>query len=92
MKVKVKFFAAFRELFGSEEKEIELESGANIQDLLAVLCDSPKCRQRIFDEAGKLRRDVKMLKKGQHIQFLDGVHTELEDGDVIAMFPPMLGG
>jgi len=92
MRIKVKFFATFRDLFGGEEEEIELESGASVQDLLNVLCDSDRCRQEIFDESGELRRHVKMLKKGRHIQFLDGVHTELEDGDVITMFPPVGGG
>ena len=92
MKIRVKFFATFRELFGGEEKEIELESESNIQDLLNLLCDSSQCRQKIFDHSGKLRPDVKILKRGRHIQFLDGIHTQLKEGDVIIMFPPVFGG
>jgi molybdopterin synthase sulfur carrier subunit len=92
MKVRVKFFAAFREIFGAEEREIELDSGASVQDLLHILCDSSGCRQKLFDEAGRLRRDVKMLKKGKHVQLVDETHSELEDGDVISMFPPLFGG
>jgi MoaD family protein len=92
MKVKVKFFAALREIFGVEEKEVALESGASVQDLLHILCDSSGCRQNILDEAGRLRRDVKMLKKGKRIQLVDETHSELEDGDVITMFPAMFGG
>jgi molybdopterin converting factor small subunit len=64
MKVRVKFFAAFREIFGAEEKEIELDSGAGVQDLLRILCDLGRCREKMLDETGRLRRDVKMLKKG----------------------------
>ena len=92
MKVRVKFFAAFREIFGAEEREVELNSGASVQDLLDILCDSNESRQKLFDEAGRLRRDVKILKKGRHIQLLDEVHSELKDGDVITMFPAMFGG
>jgi molybdopterin synthase sulfur carrier subunit len=92
MKVRVKFFAAFREIFGGEAREIELNSGASVGDLLAVLCDSNESRQELCDEAGRLRREVKMLKKGKHIQFVDGTHSELEDGDVITVFPAMSGG
>jgi molybdopterin synthase sulfur carrier subunit len=92
MKVKVKFFAAFRELFGVEEREVRLNSKASVRDLLNALCDSNECRQKLFDEAGGIRRDVKMLRKGKHVQLLDEVDSELEDGDVISMFPPMFGG
>ncbi len=92
MKVRVKFFAALKEIFGVEEREIELESGASVQNLLHILCDSSECRQKILDEAGRLRRDVKMLKKGKRIQLVDETHSELEDGDVITMFPGMFGG
>jgi len=92
MKVKVKFFAAFRELFGGEERELELDSRASVRDLLEGLCDSKECREKLFNESGNLRRDVKLLRKGEHVQFLDDVQTELIDGDVIVMFPAMLGG
>lgn len=92
MKIRVKFFAAFREIFGAEEREIELNSGAGVQDLLHILCNQKGCRQKILDEDGRLKRDVKMLKKGKHIQLVDETHSELEDGDVITMFPAMFGG
>jgi molybdopterin synthase sulfur carrier subunit len=92
MKVKVKFFATFREIFGVAEKEVELNSKASVRNLLEVLCDSNECRRKLFDDTGKIRRDVKMLRKGKHIQLLDELDSELDDGDIISMFPSMFGG
>lgn len=41
MKIKVKFFSILREVFGAEEKEVEVRSGSNILDLLNILPRSP---------------------------------------------------
>ncbi len=92
MKVRVKFYAAFKEFFDAEERELELNGRARVGDLLAGLCDSEECRKKLFDETGNLRRDVKLLRKGSNIHFLDDVQAELVDGDIIVMFPAMLGG
>ena len=92
MKIGVKFYAGFRELFGDREKDLELPDGANIQDLLDLLCDSDERRQRILDPSGEVRSRVVILKNGKQIQSLDGVQTSLEAGDTIAMFPPLGGG
>lgn len=92
IKVKVKFFTTFRQLFGTETKDIELESGTDIEALLHLLCDSRRCRQELFDNSGNIKQYVKILKNGRHIEFLDGTHTKLEEGDVVAMFPPAAGG
>jgi len=92
MKVKVKFFAPFRELFGANESEIELRSASNVQELLNLLCDSDERREKIFDQFGELRPYVMILKNGQPIQMSGGIQTELEEGDEIAIFPPVSGG
>ena len=92
IKVKVKFFTTFRQLFGTEAKDVELESGTDIEALLHLLCDSQRCRQELFDNSGNIKQYVKILKNGRHIEFLDGTHTKLEEGDVVAMFPPAAGG
>ena len=92
MKVKVKFFAPFRELFGAKESEVQLRGAPDVQALLVLLCDSDERRDRIFDQSGELRPYVMILKNGQPIQTLGGIQTELKEGDEIAIFPPVSGG
>ena len=92
MKIKVIFFAPFRELFGADESEIELNSVSNVKELLNLLCDSDERRKKMFEQSGELRSYVMILKNGQSIKTLNGVQTELEEGDEIAIFPPVTGG
>ena len=89
MKIKAKFFASFRELF--QEGEVELPNGSTMGDLLNLLCDSSKRREQIFDGA-ELRPYLAILKNGQHIFHLNGLDTKLDDGDTVAIFPPVGGG
>lgn len=92
MKVKVRFFAPFRELFGAYESEVELEGTSDVQELLNILCDSGERRDKIFGQFGELRPYVMILKNRQPIQIFDGVGTKLKEGDEIAIFPPVSGG
>ena len=91
-KVKVKFFGNVREVFQEKEREIELRNVPNIQELLALLCDSYRRRQKIFDQSGQIRAGVIILNNGRNIHFLDGIQTELKEGDIIAIFPAGVGG
>jgi MoaD family protein len=92
MKVKVKFFASLKEEFGDGEREVELGRGASIKDLLNALCDSPRCRQRVFDDSDKIKMRIQIMKNRMPIQSFDGISTRLEDGDVISIIPPMFAG
>jgi len=89
LKIKVKFFAFFREFF--QEREVELRNGSTMRDLLNLLCDSSKRREQIFDDA-ELKPYLAILKNGQHIFHLNGLETKLDDGDTVAIFPPAGGG
>ena len=90
-KIKVKFFASLREVFGAKEREIEL-AVCDVQDVLDIVCDTEQRHQKIFDNAGKIRKEISILKNGRQIDFLDGLKTILQGGDAISIFPPIVGG
>ncbi len=46
----------------------------------------------IDDETGNLKRFYSCMINGKRIELLDGYETELNDGDAVAMFPPVGGG
>ncbi|MBE9478041.1 MAG: MoaD/ThiS family protein [Chloroflexi bacterium] len=92
MRVRVKFFATLKEVFGGGEREVELGEGANIKDLLDTLCDSSRCRQKVFDDSGEPRTRIQIMKNRLPIQSFDGINTRLEEGDVVSVIPPMFAG
>jgi molybdopterin synthase sulfur carrier subunit len=93
MDVVVRTIGPFTERLGFNQLTITLK-GSTIQDLLDQLCEDrgPTFCETIFDEKGELRRYIKILVNGRGIHVLQGLNSELSDGDVIAVFPPVSGG
>jgi len=92
MKIKVKFFSILREVFGTEEKEVELKSGSNILDLLNILCDLPHRHETIFGDSSEPKTYIQIFKNGKPIQSLNGIQTKFREGDTVAIFPAIFGG
>lgn len=92
MKVKVRFFARFRELLGTD---IIAEPAAG--ETLAALISGIAQKNReghdaIFDEHGSFREFVILMRNGKRVENSDAGKTEIADGDEIAVFPPVAGG
>jgi len=92
IKVKIRLFATLRDVFNTSEVELSLDTTPTITGLFEVLCDSSKRRRMLFDRSGNIRSHVKILKNGRNIDFISGKDTQLADGDVVAVFPPIGGG
>lgn len=90
--VQVDFHAFIQQVFGEKSVRVALSSPLTVSHLLKVLCTSPERHHTIFGEGGNLRNDVKILRNGRNIVFLSGLDTELNNGDTIAIFPPVFGG
>ena len=91
MKVKIKFFAYFRETFDGRDKDIVLPEGSTVGDLFDDLCDTPKRRDAVFNGRA-LKPLIIVMKNGTPIHSLDGLATTLDENDVLAVFPFVAGG
>jgi molybdopterin synthase sulfur carrier subunit len=92
MKVRVKAFATFREVMDSQV-DMDFLKDATIRTLLDELMGRyDGLDELMFADPGTLRDFVNILKNGRNVHFLAGLDTPLEDGDVIALFPPVAGG
>ena len=88
----VKSFATFREVMDAK-LTIDFPKGATIRTLLAELTGKYEGLGELMFAAPETLRDfVNILRNGRNIHFLAGLDTPLDDGDVIALFPPVAGG
>jgi len=52
----------------------------------------PGLKERICDDAGKVRRFVNVYVNGEDIRFLSSLETPVKDGDEISIVPAIAGG
>jgi molybdopterin synthase sulfur carrier subunit len=52
----------------------------------------PGLKDRLCDDAGKLRRFVNVYLNEEDIRFLNGEATALKDGDEVSIVPAIAGG
>lgn len=92
MKVRIRFFARFRELLGTDIIA-EPASGTALAGLIReVARKNGEGYDAIFDEHGAFREFVILMRNGKRIEAADAEKAEISDGDEIAVFPPVSGG
>ena len=92
MNVKVRFFARFRELLGTDIPA-EPEQGATLVSLIRDIAQKKKeGYDAIFDDHSNFHEFVIVMRNGKRVEHEDAVTVRVADGDEIAVFPPVAGG
>jgi sulfur-carrier protein len=96
LQVTVKFFTSLREIIGKKEEILNLQNSkkVTVASVLGVLSKKygENFTDYIFDKTGKTRGHLQFLINGTSTSTLAGLETELKDGDVLAILPPVGGG
>ena len=92
MLVHIRAFASFREILG-KEADLEVGEGSKVGDLLEILVSSHQgLGPAIFEDDGRVRGYVIIMRNRERIDSLEGLATVLEEGDEVAILPPVAGG
>lgn len=68
-------------------------NGKNVKELIENLDkDFPGIRERICDEAGKVRKFINIYVNEEDIRFLQRDETPIKDGDDVSIIPAIAGG
>jgi len=88
-KIKVRLFANFREFTKTGELQIE---GNTVRDILEIICFKYPGLENILFKDGKLVLYINIFLNGKNILESGGLDSSLEQGDEVALFPPVSGG
>ncbi|MFW5903728.1 MAG: ubiquitin-like small modifier protein 1 [Halolamina sp.] len=88
-----KLFADLAERAGGKRIEVDADPGDTVGDALEALFeDHPGLRERVMD-GDEVRDHINVMRNGANVFVReDGLDTELEAGDELALFPPVSGG
>ncbi len=97
MRVSVRFFTSLRELVGKKDETLELNGIEKItlDEVLRKLSlrHGEGFAEYVYDEkTGEAKNFLQFLINGKSSSSLNGFKTELKDGDVLAILPPVGGG
>jgi molybdopterin synthase sulfur carrier subunit len=92
MTVRIRFFARFRELLGTDIV-VAVPKNKGLSDLIKDVASRNKDGyDAIFDEKGAFREFVILMQNGRRLETSDAPEIKVADGDEIAVFPPVAGG
>jgi len=67
--------------------------GSTVEEILKGLdAAHPGMAERLFDDAGALRRFVNVFVADEDIRFLNGLSTPVADGQTVSIIPAVAGG
>ena len=97
MRVSVRFFTSLREIVNKREETLEFPEGEKVTVDTVLKTLSQRYGKRFVeyvydDKTGEVRGFLQFLVNGKSASTLNGLQTELQDGDVLAILPPVGGG
>jgi len=92
LKIRVKTFARFRELVGTD-LEVELPEGSTVLDAVTrVVSANSMAKEALLDENGAIRSHVIVMVNTRRLPNRNREQELLRDEDELAIFPPVAGG
>jgi len=95
MIIKIRFFTVLRELTNKREETLNFpKEHVKITEVLKILSEKygKPFDDYVFEADGGVKGFLQFLINGTNTATLQGLETQLSDGDVLAVLPPVGGG
>ena len=97
MEIKVRFFTNLREIVDKREETLSFADGSNVTVRLVLTTLSKKYGATFVEyvyngKTGQPKSFLQFLVNGTSTTTLNGLETELKNGVILAILPPVGGG
>ena len=94
MTITVKFVGSLRHVSGVNELALTPKEGFSVKELMIEIAgELPELKRSLIDpHLEALRTNALILVNGREISVLDGLETNLKDGDEVVLVPVVHGG
>ena len=96
MQISIRYFTTLREITGKKEEKLCIENQKfTISLALKILSDryGKPFINYVFDSSEmQVKKFIQVLINGANIDTLNGQETLLQEGDILAILPPVGGG
>lgn len=76
----------------SGAREVSVASGTLREVIGSLNAAHPGVEARLFDDSGSIRRFVNVFVADEDVRHLDGLETEVADGQTVSIMPAVAGG
>lgn len=93
--VKIKLYGRFREIAGKKVLSVNINKGTTLMGLIKNICGEvgDEFKSALLDPiTNEPRQYINLLINGRHNRFLGGLDAVLDEGDVIDILMPAIGG
>jgi molybdopterin synthase sulfur carrier subunit len=92
MKLKLNLLKPFSDIVGTKELGYDFD-GKTLKDLFKSLVEKyPKMKNELFNEKDEVTDYISIFINDKPLSVLNGVATELKNGDELLFFVPISGG
>jgi molybdopterin synthase sulfur carrier subunit len=97
LQIVVRFFTSLREIVDKKEESLKFSDGEKVTVDLVLKTLTQRYGKRfaeyVYDQkTGEVKGFLQFLINGKSASTQNGLETALEDGDVLAILPPVGGG